>query len=83
MCKHVGLVRVIVYLYYWVDAFEVRVDDDGWGASVGLGVDGYGLVGMWEWAVLCGGELRVGSCLGGGWLVVVNLLFAVGCEGVV
>ena len=74
--KHAGPARARVHLRYGVDSIEVRVDDDGRGASADPHHDGHGLVGMRERAALCGGELRVGPRPGGGWTVAANLPLA-------
>ncbi len=76
--KHAGPARATVHLHYGTDALEVRVDDDGRGASASapLGGEGHGLVGMRERAALCGGELRAGPRPGGGWSVTARLPLA-------
>jgi signal transduction histidine kinase len=76
--KHAGPARATVHLHYGTDALEVRVDDDGRGASASPPSDGggHGLVGMRERAALCGGELRAGPRPGGGWSVTARLPLA-------
>lgn len=79
--KHAGpRARTTVSIAYGPDALTVRVDDDGRGAitllAQGTGVDGApgpnggnGLVGMRERVTVCGGTLRTGPRVGGGWTV--------------
>ncbi len=84
--KHGGTATATVVLRYGTGALEVRVDDDGRGASAHVGVPdgghgGHGIVGMRERAALCGGDLRAGPRPGGGWTVVAHLPYAVRKEG--
>ncbi len=48
---------------------EVRVEDDGRGASAQTTADGYGLIGMHERVVAAGGTFAAGPRPGGGWRV--------------
>ena len=74
--KHAGAVKnVSVQVTYEPDQVLVQITDDGRGASAGIGRSaeagepGHGLVGMRERMALCGGSVRVGPRLGGGWQV--------------
>ena len=84
--KHAGPARATVQLRYGTDALELRVDDDGRGASAAAddvgSADGHGLLGMRERAALCGGELRAGPRPGGGWSVSARLPLVAAREGV-
>jgi signal transduction histidine kinase len=74
--KHAGPATAQVRVSYSNDALEIRVADDGRGASSGSGNgrgSGQGLVGMRERIVLFGGELRVGPRPGGGYEVRAKL----------
>jgi len=88
--KHGGDATATVVVRYGTDAIEVRVDDDGRGASTrpdtrdghqGDHRGGHGIVGMRERAALCGGDLRAGPRPGGGWTVVAHLPYAVRKDG--
>jgi signal transduction histidine kinase len=48
---------------------EVRVDDDGRGASTSRSAEGYGLIGMKERVGAAGGTFSAGPRAGGGWRV--------------
>ncbi|MEU1896976.1 histidine kinase [Nocardiopsis dassonvillei] len=76
--KHAGsrVSRVRVRLRYGDDTLEVRVLDDGRGASVPEAARpgrGHGLIGMRERVSVYGGSLRAGPCPGGGYEVVASL----------
>ena len=74
--KHAGPVKnVTVQLTYEPSQVLVQITDDGRGASAGVGRSvesseaGHGLIGMRERMALCGGSVRVGPRVGGGWQV--------------
>ncbi|MFC6431750.1 sensor histidine kinase [Nocardiopsis tropica] len=76
--KHAGpgTVRARVRLRFGDDALEVRILDDGRGASVPAGAgpgEGRGLTGMRERVSVYGGSLRAGPCPDGGYEVVASL----------
>lgn len=75
--KHAGgCTAVTVALRFDAAALDVEVIDDGHGAAAALGGGGpgdggtgHGLIGMRERVAACGGELKVGPRVGGGWRV--------------
>src|SRR5699024_608095 len=76
--KHAGpgVSRVQVRVHYGTDALELRILDDGWGASVPEDVDngrGHGLIGMRERVSMYGGSVQAGPRAGGGFVVVESL----------
>jgi len=76
--KHAGpgVSRVQVRVHYGTDALELRILDDGWGASVPEDVDngrGHGLIGMRERVSVYGGSVQAGPRAGGGFEVVASL----------
>jgi signal transduction histidine kinase len=71
--KHAGPAAVAqVLLHYGDRAVEVRVRDDGRGATVSDG-RGHGLVGMRERAAVYGGQVSAAPVPGGGFEVVARL----------
>ncbi|MEU7926932.1 histidine kinase [Micromonospora sp. NPDC049801] len=59
--RHAEARSVRILLSYSADALTVSITDDGRGnRAVGVGVPGYGIVGMRERARTCGGTLRTG-----------------------
>lgn len=76
--KHAGgHAQAWVHVRYESAALQLRIDDDGRGASAAADGDppGHGIMGMRERAALCGGELRAGPRPGGGWSVQARLPF--------
>lgn len=76
--RHAGPSRANVAVSRVGDVVEVRVDDDGRGASASSDGAGHGLAGMRERAALYGGSVDAGARPGGGFSVVARLL--VGAE---
>lgn len=76
--KHAGpeVSRARVSMHYGDDTLEMRIVDDGRGASLpevaGHG-KGHGLIGMRERVSVYGGSVRAGPCGGGGYEVVASL----------
>jgi signal transduction histidine kinase len=74
--KHAGPATAQVLVRYTDDALDIRVSDDGRGASLqsdnGL-PQGQGLVGMRERVALFGGDLKAGPRTGGGYEVRARL----------
>ncbi|MFD3688398.1 sensor histidine kinase [Nocardiopsis sp. NPDC058631] len=76
--KHAGpgVNRVQVRVHYRDHALELRILDDGWGASV-TGAEGndrgHGLIGMRERVSVFGGSVRAGPRAGEGFEVVASL----------
>jgi len=68
--KHAGPARAAVLLDYGADALRVEVVDDGRGGPF---VEGHGLHGMRERALLLGGTLDAGPRPGGGFAVRARL----------
>ncbi|WP_326823856.1 sensor histidine kinase [Streptosporangium sp. NBC_01756] len=70
--KHAGGARANVRITYEPGAVEVEVLDDGLGARAvesDFGESGFGLGGMAERVATCGGRLRAGPRIGGGFEV--------------
>lgn len=74
--RHAPGAAVDVELDYGTDAMRLRVRDHGPGPSA-AGLDGHGLVGMRERALMAGGTLTVGPAHGGGFAVEAELPFEV------
>jgi signal transduction histidine kinase len=71
--KHAGSwATAQVGLYYGDQAIEIRIRDDGRGATIGDG-RGHGLVGMRERAAVYGGSVRAEPAAGGGFQVIAWL----------
>lgn len=71
--RHAGPARASVAVSRIGDVVEVRVDDDGRGASATSDGPGHGLAGMRERAALYGGSVDAGARVGGGFSVVAHL----------
>jgi signal transduction histidine kinase len=70
--RHAPGAAVEVLLEYTPDALRLRVSDDGPGA-VSPDLDGHGLLGMRERAIMVGGTLSAGPADGGGFAVEAEL----------
>jgi signal transduction histidine kinase len=70
--RHAPGAAVDVELEYRVDALRLRVRDHGPGA-VAPDLDGHGLLGMRERAIMAGGTLTAGPADGGGFAVEAEL----------
>lgn len=73
--RHAGGARVNVSVEYGRDSIEVKVDDDGAGATPTTGRirEGQGLTGMRERVKAIGGTLAFGPKPTGGWLVSARI----------
>ncbi|TDC45146.1 sensor histidine kinase [Actinomadura sp. KC345] len=72
--KHGGpRVAVSVRLQYAEDALEIRVDDDGRGATAPDDGRGHGLAGMRERVAVYGGDIHAAPRPGGGFAVVARI----------
>ena len=71
--RHAGPARCTVQISYGAGALELRVTDDGRGASAAPVSRGHGLVGMRERVALFGGDLFAGAVPGGGFAVRATL----------
>ncbi|GII88357.1 ATPase [Sphaerisporangium siamense] len=74
--KHAGRATTRVHLHYGAD-LELRITDDGPGASVAPGDDGHGLIGMRERVKLYKGTIKAGPGPAGGFEVVATLPLSV------
>jgi signal transduction histidine kinase len=72
--KHGGpAARASVELEYGPAEVTLRVVDDGRGAAAARGIDGHGLVGMYERVAMYGGHMNAGPKPGGGFQVLARL----------
>ncbi|GII65211.1 ATPase [Sphaerisporangium krabiense] len=74
--KHAGRATTRIHLHYGAD-LELRITDDGLGASAAPGREGHGLIGMRERVKLYKGTLKSGPGPSGGFEVLVTLPLSV------
>ena len=71
--KHAGDANTHVEIRYGTDSLELKIADDGTGASTTMPSGGHGLVGMRERVALYGGRIDTGPQPNGGFAVHVVL----------
>jgi signal transduction histidine kinase len=78
--RHAGPAHCRVLIDYGQDVLELRITDDGRGATGPTGEWGHGLVGMRERVAIFGGDLFAGAVPGGGFAIRATLPLAAGAR---